>query len=449
MGRTPCCEKNTGLKKGPWTPDEDQKLIEYINRHGHGSWRALPKRAGLLRCGKSCRLRWTNYLRPDIKRGKFSHEEECTIIELHAVLGNKWSTIAGHLPGRTDNEIKNYWNTHLKKRLMQMGIDPVTHRPRADLLGLSNVPSLINGSAVGQLQQWENARFAATAEYLRQAMSLGDKGISSADLLIRLNDQYNLQKGADTCLPWTHQQTEMALNLKGLPQNFEHLLHSQPNECASNIKSLEQLLMQSQHLGFCPSNNISPSEYNNGCNVAGFASPCSTLSSMGGLHMKAEQQPQILRNETQFLHGQGELLRSPIGVDIDGGNIDYFNVTNHKPKVSLDQENLNAGPGYNNNSNRSCNPTTALWLDQEPLQLVAPIFSSASNTAIYNEPELISFMNASTSSSMVNNNFYGGEHGPASEAHEVGDTDGGKEYWSTMLKAVGTIPASHIITAQQ
>ncbi|KAJ6682631.1 MYB FAMILY TRANSCRIPTION FACTOR [Salix koriyanagi] len=69
MGRSPCCDES-GLKKGPWTPEEDQKLVKYIQKHGHGSWRALPKLAGLNRCGKSCRLRWTNYLRPDIKRGK-------------------------------------------------------------------------------------------------------------------------------------------------------------------------------------------------------------------------------------------------------------------------------------------------------------------------------------------------------------------------------------------
>ncbi|XP_021668428.2 transcription factor MYB92-like [Hevea brasiliensis] len=140
MGRSPCYDES-GLKKGPWTPEEDQKLVKYIQKHGHSSWRALPKLAGLNRCGKSCRLRWTNYLRPDIKRGKFSQEEEQTILNLHSVLGNKWSAIASHLPGRTDNEIKNFWNTHLKKKLIQMGFDPMTHRPRTDIL--STLPHLI------------------------------------------------------------------------------------------------------------------------------------------------------------------------------------------------------------------------------------------------------------------------------------------------------------------
>ncbi|KAL9236713.1 hypothetical protein vseg_011349 [Gypsophila vaccaria] len=143
MGRAPCCDnKDNGLKKGPWLPEEDQKLVDYIREHGPGNWRALPKKAGLQRCGKSCRLRWTNYLRPDIKRGRFTFEEEEAIIQLHSVLGNKWSAIAAKLPGRTDNEIKNYWNTHIRKRLLRMGIDPVTHTRHFDLL--DHLPSILN-----------------------------------------------------------------------------------------------------------------------------------------------------------------------------------------------------------------------------------------------------------------------------------------------------------------
>ncbi|VVB17540.1 unnamed protein product [Arabis nemorensis] len=128
MVRTPCC-KEEGIKKGAWTPEEDQKLIAYLQLHGEGGWRTLPEKAGLKRCGKSCRLRWANYLRPDIKRGEFSPEEDDTIIKLHALKGNKWAAIATSLAGRTDNEIKNYWNTNLKKRLKQRVLDSTTPKP--------------------------------------------------------------------------------------------------------------------------------------------------------------------------------------------------------------------------------------------------------------------------------------------------------------------------------
>ncbi|GAB4860743.1 Myb- protein [Ancistrocladus abbreviatus] len=119
MGRPPCCDK-VGVKKGPWTPEEDIILVSYIQEHGPGNWRAVPTSTGLLRCSKSCRLRWTNYLRPGIKRGNFTEQEEKMIIHLQALLGNRWAAIASYLPQRTDNDIKNYWNTHLKKKLRKL-----------------------------------------------------------------------------------------------------------------------------------------------------------------------------------------------------------------------------------------------------------------------------------------------------------------------------------------
>ncbi|KAJ8761406.1 hypothetical protein K2173_001537 [Erythroxylum novogranatense] len=211
MGRAPCCDKN-GLKKGPWTPEEDQKLVDYIQQHGYGNWRTLPKNAGLQRCGKSCRLRWTNYLRPDIKRGRFSFEEEETIIQLHSILGNRWSAIAARLPGRTDNEIKNYWNTHIRKRLLRIGIDPVTHSPRLDLLDLSSIlsSSLYNSSQMNLVNP----------ELLRLATSLF--------LSQRQNSNYNIaQNGQENQLRNTqvHDQYQQLIQA----DRFQSSVQETPN----------------------------------------------------------------------------------------------------------------------------------------------------------------------------------------------------------------------------
>ncbi|KAL9151518.1 hypothetical protein ABFS82_11G056700 [Erythranthe guttata] len=118
MGRAPCCDK-TKVKRGPWSPQEDNTLKNYVENHGTGgNWIALPHKAGLKRCGKSCRLRWLNYLRPNIKHGGFTEEEDHIILTLYHNIGSRWSVIASQLPGRTDNDVKNYWNTKLKKKLL-------------------------------------------------------------------------------------------------------------------------------------------------------------------------------------------------------------------------------------------------------------------------------------------------------------------------------------------
>ncbi|KAI3849507.1 hypothetical protein MKW92_006790 [Papaver armeniacum] len=117
-----------GLRKGAWTEDEDLLLRKCIQKHGVGKWRQVPSRAGLNRCRKSCRLRWLNYLQPNIKRGEFEADEVDLITRMHKLLGNRqltalfikllrrWSLIAGRVPGRTANDIKNFYNTHLKKK---------------------------------------------------------------------------------------------------------------------------------------------------------------------------------------------------------------------------------------------------------------------------------------------------------------------------------------------
>ncbi|KAF0902938.1 hypothetical protein E2562_022584 [Oryza meyeriana var. granulata] len=89
--------------------------------HGDGWWNNVARAAGLNRTGKSCRLRWLNYLRPGVRRGSFTPEEQGLIVELQSRWGNRWSKIAKHLPGRTDNKIKNFWRTKIQKKRKQLG----------------------------------------------------------------------------------------------------------------------------------------------------------------------------------------------------------------------------------------------------------------------------------------------------------------------------------------
>ncbi|KAK4355869.1 hypothetical protein RND71_024840 [Anisodus tanguticus] len=251
MGRSPCCDKN-GLKKGPWTPEEDHKLIQYIQLHGPGNWRTLPKNAGLQRCGKSCRLRWTNYLRPDIKRGRFSFEEEETIIQLHSVLGNKWSAIAARLPGRTDNEIKNYWNTHIRKRLLRNGIDPVTHSPRLDLLDLS---SLLNSTQFN-LSSLLGLQALVNPEVFRLATTLLASHNERSDLLLQKLQQNQLLLNAP--LQNQRQFFQFQNQIQEIPnfttQNVPSSTSSQPMQGqVEESYLLNGQMLPPQNYGYCNS----------------------------------------------------------------------------------------------------------------------------------------------------------------------------------------------------
>ncbi|XP_019431174.1 PREDICTED: transcription factor MYB108-like isoform X2 [Lupinus angustifolius] len=116
-------EEEMDFRRGPWTVDEDLSLINFIANHGEGRWNTLARSAGLKRTGKSCRLRWLNYLHPDVRRGHITLEEQLLILELHNQWGNRWSKIAQYLPGRTDNEIKNYWRTRVQKHAKHLKCD--------------------------------------------------------------------------------------------------------------------------------------------------------------------------------------------------------------------------------------------------------------------------------------------------------------------------------------
>ncbi|KMZ75658.1 hypothetical protein ZOSMA_111G00090 [Zostera marina] len=145
------------LRRGPWTLEEDNAIIKCIAIHGEGRWNHLAISSGLKRTGKSCRLRWLNYLKPDLKHGNLTVEEQMLIIELHSKWGNRWSKIAQYLPGRTDNEIKNYWRTKVKKHARQLKID-VNSTLFRDTIRCFWMPRLI-----------ENERVTSSAKQLIQS----------------------------------------------------------------------------------------------------------------------------------------------------------------------------------------------------------------------------------------------------------------------------------------
>ncbi|XP_057468681.1 transcription factor RAX3-like [Actinidia eriantha] len=269
MGRAPCCDK-ANVKKGPWSPEEDAKLKSYIERQGTGgNWIALPQKIGLKRCGKSCRLRWLNYLRPNIKHGGFSEEEDNIICSLYISIGSRWSIIAAQLPGRTDNDIKNYWNTRLKKKLL--GKQRKAHQPHKGnrslkqgntRKGSDDQNSSVNYDASNQLAPyWPELPVLAPIPYSNQEPCFNDH-TSIRKLLIKLggkssSDENNpIQDGTNL-----HFCTNISSNQQPYVPSIDHMVSSASADalyaCTSQLTSI-QYDMDEQEMVLLPGQSSFP-----------------------------------------------------------------------------------------------------------------------------------------------------------------------------------------------
>jgi len=157
-------QEEQSVRRGPWTVDEDMNLIRCVTTRGEGRWNTVAKWAGLKRTGKSCRLRWLNYLRPDVKRGNITPEEQILILELHRLWGNRWSKIARQLPGRTDNEIKNYWRTRIKKHIQKAHCD-ANPKQLEDSVRYSWLSAILQQKGIESSNQ--SAQAASSSEIIR------------------------------------------------------------------------------------------------------------------------------------------------------------------------------------------------------------------------------------------------------------------------------------------
>ncbi|XP_028796761.1 transcription factor MYB97-like [Neltuma alba] len=196
------------LKKGPWTAAEDAVLIDYVTKHGEGNWNAVQRNTGLARCGKSCRLRWTNHLRPNLKKGAFSPEEEKLILELHAQFGNKWARMATLLPGRTDNEIKNYWNTRVKRRQRQ-GLplySSDSDQPTTSAAPATSGTRPVTGSTAAKLDYYSQNRYPLSSFHTGSSYS------THAPFL----DPNSLSSSSSSFLTFPSQQPTSALHITPL-----------------------------------------------------------------------------------------------------------------------------------------------------------------------------------------------------------------------------------------
>uniref|UniRef100_A0A803P6J5 Uncharacterized protein n=1 Tax=Cannabis sativa TaxID=3483 RepID=A0A803P6J5_CANSA len=200
-GRAPCCDKSQ-VKRGPWSPAEDLRLITFIQKNGHENWRALPKQAGLLRCGKSCRLRWINYLRPDVKRGNFSNEEEEAIIKLHETLGNNTTTLS------SGNKRSNTGTSSVQQQIINL--ESIPKRPRIEEVNKGT--SIVDHKEIQDKNEAKNEKVLVmmTSTTTSSTSSYDSSNVSNNDQVIKTSSKLDDHQEED--------QDDMDLLFSGLLQ---------------------------------------------------------------------------------------------------------------------------------------------------------------------------------------------------------------------------------------